>query len=175
MKKSASPGPRAVREHHALRDFLGQRDHPVAQRRENDRRQVADPRNRTQIAHELAHVGEWLALRHADAAHGGFVTHPDAEAEAPIRDLVQERRGAREVGDVAGVDRGDAGAEHDLAGRERDGFAKREIVAEARAEDARETAPFDLSRHLDDGLAASRDGSEADRGHACAHECSPSG
>jgi hypothetical protein len=77
------------------------------------------------------------------------VAHADAEAKAPAAQLVQERRGLREVVRVAGVDVGDAGAELDRLGRQRERFAQRQAVAEARAVEPGKAALLDLLRQFD--------------------------
>ena len=68
------------------------------------------------------------------------MTDADAEHEAAVRDLVNERNRLREVLYVARVDRGDAGAEADFPGRQRDRFAQADAVAEARAINSRKSA-----------------------------------
>jgi len=58
------------------------------------------------------------------------VTDANAEAEATAGQLVDQRRGLGEVEGVARVDVGDAGADRDRAGREGEGLAEPEAVAE---------------------------------------------
>jgi hypothetical protein len=107
----AHVGARTVGEHHAVADLFGQLDHPPAQSGQHQRRLLAHPRHRAKLLDEAAHVGQRLALGDAEPVHGRCVADADAEAEAAARDFVDERRGAGEVGDIAGVDRRDAGAE----------------------------------------------------------------
>ena len=74
---------RAVGEHHAVGDLAGKRDHLLAQRGEDDRRQRADAVMGAQLLNEVADVAERLARRHAHAHVRRRVTDADAETEAP--------------------------------------------------------------------------------------------
>jgi hypothetical protein len=82
------------------------------------------------------------------------MAHSHPEVEAPARELVDQRGGGGVVGDVAGVDVGDRGAEGNPLGRERQRLAEPHAVAVARAVDAGEAAPLDLAGELEGRLAA---------------------
>src|SRR5207248_2144563 len=83
--------------------------------------------------HELADVFQRLADLQPEAPMRRSVAHADAEAEAPARQLVDDRRRLRVLEWMAGVDVGDARAKRDRARRQRERLAEREAVARARA------------------------------------------
>src|SRR5262249_19456652 len=94
------------------------------------------------------------------------VAYPDAEAEAPAGDLVEEGRRLRVVMSVAGVDVRDGRAEGDLAGSQGHRLGESQPVAQARTIDAGEPFLLKTLGQLDGGLASARHRGEADRGFA---------
>ena len=127
--------PRGIGPHRALPDLGGELHHLAAEGGERDRRQLARHLSaRAEILHELPHVGERLARLDLQPLQRGPVTHPDAEAEARARQLVDERGGVRVVVGMARVDVGDARAERDLARPKGERLAEPEPVAEAGAD-----------------------------------------
>ncbi len=158
-------GSRAVRPHAAVGDLTRERRHLVAQGGEHDRRQAAVAVDRPQIADEAADLAERLPGLDAEALVRRAVAHADAEAEAALRDLVEEGRGRREVERVARVDVGDRGAERYALGHHRDAFAQRHAVAHARAEDAAEAEVLDLAGQVERAASPSGNGGERQGGH----------
>ena len=102
----------------------------------------------------------------------GPVAHPDAEAEAPARQLVDEGGGVGEVVGVPRVDIGDAGAERDGLRDLGDALAEREPVVHARAVDAGIAFLFDALGQLEGGAPTPRHSGEAQRGLA-GHQLPP--
>ena len=154
---------RAVGKHHAVGDLAGQRDHALAQGRQNDRRQRANALVGAEFLDETADVGQRLARRHAHAHVRRRMAHADAEPEAAAGDLVQEGRALCEVADRARVDRRNRGAEDDALRHVRQRLAQRHVAEEAGRKDARKPAPLDLARDLERGAAPAWHGDQADR------------
>src|SRR5262252_3558924 len=92
------------------------------------------------------------------------MAHPDAKAKAAARKLVDERSSVGIIGDMPRVDVGDAGAEWDLARREREGLAETKAVTQTRAIDAAPALSLDLLCDLDGGASPAGHGREADGG-----------
>src|SRR5690349_11991048 len=139
--------------------------HHRAQRGTGDGGQGHDvPRQSLNVGDDLPHVRERLAGHETEPGVGGPVTHADAEAEAPARQLVDDRRRLRPLERDARIDVRDARAERDLARGQGERLAQREPVTGARAVDAGEAFALELRRELERGLAPSGDGDEAHGG-----------
>ncbi len=153
--------------HGPLGDLAREGDHLLPERGEDEGRQR--PRllgAGLKLAHEAAHVFERPARRYLEPGQGRPVAHPDPEAEAAARELVDEGGGMGVVVGMPGVHVGDGRPEGDLVGGEGDGFAESEAVAEARAVDSGEAFLLEALGELDGGLASARGRGEADRGLA---------
>src|SRR5262245_20181748 len=140
----------AIRPHGALGDLAGQLDHAAAQRREHDRWKPADlTRVLAHVGHELPDVLERLAGAEPEPLVSRPVAHADPEPEAAARQLVDDRDHLRVLEGVARVDVGDAGAEGDLARRERERLTEGQAVAGARAVQTGEPLALEALGHLE--------------------------
>ncbi len=134
----------AIGEHHTLADFLGEMDHAVTQSRKHDGRHLAGSGYCFQVFDEFTHVSEWFSCRDTDSAHSRCMADTDAEAKPAVGDFMDETHRLRKVIDVARVDWRDTRTDQDVVGTQRESFTQRKIVAQARAEYTRATAPFDF-------------------------------
>src|SRR4029453_639875 len=101
------------------------------------------------VGHELPDVLERLAGPKPEPLVGRPVAHADPEPEAAARQLVDDRDHLRVLERVACVDVGDAGAEGDLARRERERLAEGQAVAGARAVETGEPLALEALGHLE--------------------------
>src|SRR5207245_6677954 len=85
------------------------------------------------------------------------------EAEAPAGQLVDDGRRLRILEWMARVDVGDARAERDRAGHQRERLAEREAVARARAIDAREALLLEALGKIERGAAVPGHRHQTDR------------
>ena len=155
----------AIREHHAVGDLAGQRDHALAQGRQHDRRQPADILIGTVLRDKGADVAERLARGHAHPHVTRPVRDADAELEPPARHLVDIRGAVREFLDRLRIDRRDRGGEGDALGRERQPGTLRHVGVGTRHLDHREAAALDLAREVQRGAAASGFGDQVEGRH----------
>ena len=142
-----------IGEQHALSDLGGERDHPLAQRGEHDRRQRADPFIGFELINKGAGIGQRLAGRDAESLMHRAVRYPDAETKAPARNLVNVSGAHREFFRRLGIDRGYRSAERDPFRSQCQPRALRYIAVPARHIDAGKAAPLDLAGDVE-GLAA---------------------
>ena len=117
----------AVGEHHAVGDLAGQRDHSLAQGRQDHRRPRTGVAVRAVFLDKGAGVGERLSRRHPDAHMRRPVRDPDAELESPSGDFVDIGRGVGELLGSLGIDRRDRGGERDALGRKGEPDALRHV------------------------------------------------
>ena len=79
----------------------------------------------------------------------------------------------REIADRAGVDGGDGAGKLDAMGDVTERFAQRQVGKQARREDRREAAPFDLAGNFERGLPSTGYGHQTDGGKRVAQFVSP--
>jgi len=94
---------------------------------------------------------------------------PDTEAEASAGHFVDISRTRRELLGRLGIDRRDRSAEPDLLGGQYQTGALCHIAVPARHINAGKAAPLYLAREIEDLMAPSRYGDEADRRERLRH------
>ena len=155
----------AIREHHAVGDLAGQRDHALAQGRQDDRRQPADILIGAVLRDKGTDVAERLAGGHAHPHVTRTVRDADAELKPSARDLVDIRGAVREFLRRLRIDRRDRGGEGDAFGRQRQPRTLRHVGVGTRYLDHREAAALDLAREVQRGAAASGFGDQVEGRH----------
>src|SRR5580704_15118986 len=155
-------GTAAVGEDETLGDLGRERDHPLAQRREDDWRQRTIFGVRLELLDKRADVAKRLARLGLEADINRRVGDADAKLKAPAGDLVQVGGVLRELVDRLGVDRRYGSGERNALGRQCEADALRHVAEGTRYRDPGKAAPINLARGIECGTPASRLGNQVE-------------